>query len=65
MIFRVRWWIHSYVDTRRMFDRVNSALQVALDQAGIKTPFNTLDINILNMPGVKKEITQSDDNEES
>jgi small-conductance mechanosensitive channel len=65
MIFRVRWWIHSYVDTRRMFDRVNTALQVALDQAGIKTPFNTLDINILNMPGVKKEISQSDDNEES
>ena len=52
MIFRVRWWILSYVDTRRMFDRVNTALQAALDEAGIKTPFNTLDINILNMPGV-------------
>ncbi len=47
MIFRVRWWIHSYVDTRRMFDRVNTALQTALDEAGIKTPYQTLDINIL------------------
>jgi small-conductance mechanosensitive channel len=61
MIFRVRWWIHSYVDTRRMFDRVNTALQLALDQAEIKTPFNTLDINILNMPGVKNENIHSDD----
>jgi len=63
MTFRVRWWIHSYVDTRRMFDRVNTALQVALDQAGIKSPFNTFDINILNMPGVKLEKSQSPDEE--
>jgi len=63
MTFRVRWWIHSYVDTRRMFDRVNTALQVALDHAGIKSPFNTLDINILNMPGVRYEKPQSPDEE--
>ena len=63
MIFRVRWWIHSYVDTRRMFDRVNTALQDALDQAGIKTPFNTLDINILNMPELKNENSQPVDKE--
>jgi len=59
MTFRVRWWIHSYIDTRRIFDRVNTALQVALDNAGIKSPFNTLDINILNMPGVHNEKHQS------
>ena len=64
MTFRVRWWIHSYVDTRRMFDRVNTALQLALDQAGIKTPFNTLDINILNMPGVKFDRPQPDNVED-
>lgn len=38
MIFRVRWWLESYIDTRRMFDRVNTALQKALDEAGIRTP---------------------------
>jgi len=58
MIFRVRWWIHSYVDTRRMFDRVNTTLQSALDAAGIKCPFNTLDINILNMPGEHADTAQ-------
>jgi len=63
MTFRIRWWIHSYVDTRRIFDRVNTALQIALDNAGINCPFNTLDINILNMPGVKVEKTQSPDEE--
>jgi len=59
MTFRVRWWIDSYVDTRRMFDSVNSALQKALDEAGIEMPFNTYDINILNMPG-----TMDDDNQD-
>ncbi len=61
MIFRVRWWIISYVDTRCMFDRVNTALQDALDQAGIKTPFNTLNINILNMSGDQSKNAQSDE----
>jgi len=50
MTFRVRWWIESFVDTRRMFDRVNTVLQGALDEAGVEMPFNTYDINILNMP---------------
>jgi len=38
MIFRVRWWIESYVDTRRMFDRVNTSIYQALDTAGIELP---------------------------
>jgi small-conductance mechanosensitive channel len=46
MIFRVRWWIESYEDTRRVYDRVNTALQQALDEAGIESPFHTFDINV-------------------
>jgi len=46
MIFRVRWWIESYVDTRRMFDRVHSALQRALDSAGIDMPFPTQSLQV-------------------
>jgi small-conductance mechanosensitive channel len=41
MVFRVRWWIESYVDTRRMFDQVHTALQRALDAAGIESPYPT------------------------
>ena len=38
MIFRVRWWLASYEDTRRMFDRVNTALQNAFDANDIAMP---------------------------
>jgi MscS family membrane protein len=34
--FRVRWWLDSYYDARRMFDRVNSAIYKALNEEGIK-----------------------------
>ena len=39
LIFRVRWWLDSYVDTRRMFDRVNTALYQALTAEGIEMPY--------------------------
>jgi small-conductance mechanosensitive channel len=39
MIFRVRWWIESYVDKRHVIDRVNTALQEAMDAAGIDSPY--------------------------
>jgi MscS family membrane protein len=46
MIFRVRWWIESYIDTRRMFDRVHTALQRELDAAGVETPYPIYDVNV-------------------
>ena len=46
MIFRVRWWLESYVDTRRMFDRVNTALYNALNKENIQLPFPQLDVNL-------------------
>ncbi len=39
LIFRVRWWLDSYVDTRRMFDSVNTAIYDALRSAGIEIPY--------------------------
>jgi len=46
MIFRVRWWIESYEDTRRMFDRVNTALQEVFDAHGIDTPYPIHTMNL-------------------
>lgn len=46
LIFRVRWWLESYVDTRRMFDRVNSALYKALEKENIELPFPQLDVHM-------------------
>jgi MscS family membrane protein len=46
MIFRVRWWIESYVDTRRMFDHVHTALQKSLDTAGVDAAYTKYDVNV-------------------
>ena len=45
LIFRVRWWLESFVDTRRMFDRVNSAIYMALNEQGIGIPNPQLDVH--------------------
>ncbi|MDX1615223.1 MAG: mechanosensitive ion channel family protein [Candidatus Promineifilaceae bacterium] len=39
LIFRVRCWIENYVETRRVMDKMNSALYKALNEAGIAIPF--------------------------
>jgi small-conductance mechanosensitive channel len=39
LIFRVRWWLESYEDTRRMFDRVNTAIYHALEAVNIDIPY--------------------------
>jgi small-conductance mechanosensitive channel len=57
MIFRVRWWIESYVDTRRVIDRVNTALQEALDTAGIKMPYPTQNLYLQVDPETTEQLS--------
>ncbi len=45
MIFRVRWWLDSFVDTRRMFDSVNTAIIKALGEERIEIPNPVRDLN--------------------
>jgi small-conductance mechanosensitive channel len=45
--FRVRCWIEHYVETRRVIDKMNTALYRALNQAGISIPFPQQDIRLL------------------
>jgi small-conductance mechanosensitive channel len=59
MIFRVRWWIESYVDTRRVIDCVHTALQYALDEAGIDSPFPTQSINMVIDPESSERFSQA------
>ncbi|MFC2055384.1 mechanosensitive ion channel family protein [Chloroflexota bacterium] len=61
MTFRVRWWIESYEDTRRIYDRVNTALQKTLDEAGIDMPFATYDVNIKMDPNEGQDIPLQND----
>lgn len=58
MIFRVRWWIDSYVDTRRVIDKVHTALQIALDEAGVESPFPTQSINMQFEPELTERFSQ-------
>jgi small-conductance mechanosensitive channel len=59
MIFRVRWWIESYVDTRRVVDRVHTALQHALDAAGIESPYPTQNLNLQVDPDGAERLAQA------
>jgi len=59
MIFRVRWWIDSYVDTRHVIDRVHTALQDALDAAEIDMPFPTQTTNFLIEPQMAAQLWQA------
>jgi len=53
LVFRVRWWLDSYVDTRRMFDRVNTRIYGALNEAGIEIPFPQRVVTHKNLPPVQ------------
>ncbi len=50
LVFRVRWWLDSYADTRRMFDKVNTALYNELTKAGIVIPFPQLEVRHKGLP---------------
>jgi small-conductance mechanosensitive channel len=58
-ILRVRWWIESYIDTRRIFDRVHTAVEHALDEAGIEMPFPTRSISLRLEPETANQISQA------
>jgi small-conductance mechanosensitive channel len=58
MIFRIRWWLESYVDTRRMFDKVNTAIYNALEEAGIESPFPQQDVNFKINPDDMAHLTR-------
>lgn len=51
LIFRVRWWLDSYTDTRRMVDKVNTALYAALSEAEIEIPMPQLEVHYQKASG--------------
>lgn len=58
MIFRIRWWLESFVDTRRMFDKVNTAIYYALEEADIESPFPQQDVHFKIDPEDIERITR-------
>jgi small-conductance mechanosensitive channel len=51
-IMRVRWWMDTIDHIYPMLDRVNAAVESALEEAGIEMPFDTYDLNV-KMEGVE------------
>jgi len=48
LIFRVRCWIEHYVETRRIIDKMNTALYGALKRANIVIPFPQRDLHLVS-----------------
>lgn len=48
LIFRVRCWIENYVETRRIIDKMNTALYKALNEASISIPFPQRDLHLVS-----------------
>ena len=48
--FRVRCWIEHYVETRRIIDKMNTAIYLALNENGIQIPFPQREIRLLSQP---------------
>jgi MscS family membrane protein len=44
--FKVRCWIEHYMETRRVVDKMNTALYQALNEAGIVIPFPQRDVHL-------------------
>lgn len=64
LLFRIRWWSHSYTDTHHVRDRVHTALYKALNQAAIEIPFTTYAVHVTDahLPG--QDITEHAEDEE-
>jgi small-conductance mechanosensitive channel len=59
IVFRVRWWMGSYVDTRHILDRVHTSIHAAFDAAGIQIPFPQRDLHLDIVPETAGQITKA------
>lgn len=59
LVFNVRWWIEFAVERPQMFDRVNTAIYAALNEAGIEIPFPQRDVNHKIDPAYAAEIART------
>lgn len=48
MMFRVRCWIETYEETRRIIDKLNTVVVQALTEANIEMPYPQLDVHLIH-----------------
>ena len=56
MIFRVRWWIDSFEDTRGIFSEIHTALHEALNKAEIEIPYPKQDLQVTFKPNQNSQL---------
>jgi small-conductance mechanosensitive channel len=56
LLFRVRCWIKNYVETRRVIDKMNTAIYKALGNNGIEMPFPQRVVHLRNSNHSKVEM---------
>jgi len=61
--FRVRWWISSYVETRFIYDDVNTAVYYAIKSSGINLASDSYDLNVNMNSGLPERPYPSDERE--
>lgn len=59
IVFRVRWWMGSYVDTRHILDRVHTSIHAAFDAAGIQIPFPQRDLHLDIVPETVGQLSKA------
>jgi small-conductance mechanosensitive channel len=57
VVFRARWWITSYQETRRNLDQVHTALQAAFNQAGIPFAPKTQSVRLRADAGTVRRVS--------
>ena len=50
MMFRVRCWIETYEETRRIIDKLNTVIVEALTEANVEMPYPQLDVHLHQQP---------------
>jgi small-conductance mechanosensitive channel len=58
-IFRVRWWIETYMNRTLILDQVHTALQVAFDEAGIPFASTTRNVRLQADAGTMQRISSA------
>ncbi|MEA3326205.1 MAG: mechanosensitive ion channel family protein [Chloroflexota bacterium] len=57
--FLLRWWIDSYLDSRRMIDYIHTVIQHAFNEAGIQSPHIANNINLMMDSRTEAYITKN------
>jgi len=60
-LVHVRRWINNHINENPILEKVNAALEIALDEAGIDMPFDTYNLNVKIQDEKPDQVMQNND----